>query len=96
MNPLSLSIGSVPDILKMTVLNQNLFVSKTTEKTIENLSEFSLEIPRQFVSVDQKEVIEKATNSLETAAETTGALQLFLTIGVGLPLKALWIFMNQF
>ena len=58
--------------------------------------EFRLLIPRQFVTESQKEIIKTATDSLETAAETTGTLQLFLTIAVGLPLKALWLFMNQF
>ena len=47
-NPLSISIGDRPDILKITFVEPEVFVSKETLKTLENNTQLQKEIPKQF------------------------------------------------
>ena len=47
-HPLSISVGKSPDIMRTTVIDPNLFISKATGKTLVGGVISEIELPRQF------------------------------------------------
>ena len=94
--PLSISIGQVAEMARVTLLNTDLFYSSESGKTLEKEKVYELSIPRQFRNNDEKETIENTGEVMKTAADTGGALNILITFLMGISLKALWIFMNHF
>ena len=49
-NPLAISIGKVPDIIRATVIKPDLFSSKDSGKTVKNGTSLEIAMPRQYLS----------------------------------------------
>ena len=56
-NPLSISIGSVPDIFRQTILLENLFISKESGRTIAVGTVIDTPTPRQFPNADEYQLL---------------------------------------
>ena len=57
-NPLSISIGQVAELTRVTLLNTALFYSSESGKTIEEGRVLQTSIPRQFRNNDEKQTID--------------------------------------
>ena len=59
-NPLSISIGKNPDVLRITLIDPTLFISQRTGKTMDAGYEIISEIPRQYPNEEEYNLIEGA------------------------------------
>ena len=92
--PLSISMGSSPDIMRITVTDPSIFISKATGKTLVGGVVSENEIPRQFVSPESSVRLEQSGKAIEVSYQASGGLTLFATFFLGISLKPLWNFKN--
>ena len=71
-DPLSISTGRTPDIFRAKIIEPNLFISKTTGKTVEKDTLVEVEVPRQFPTEEELQIIETTGITVEAAASTAG------------------------
>ena len=64
-NPLSISTGSSPDVMRTTVIDPNIFVSKETGKALIGGFVSENEIPRQFENAESQALIEQNGKIIE-------------------------------
>ena len=92
--PLSISIGSYSEVMRISVINPNLFISKKTGKTLVGGVIDGSTIPRQFKNQDEFNLMEQSNGALEVTYQSCGSLTLFATFLLGVSLKPLWNFKN--
>ena len=86
-NPLHISMGDEPDILKVTFLQPDLFVSRETGKTLDEDTFLEKPIPKQFPSEASYSMAVMAGSTVQVAANTAFMSQFGVTICLAISLK---------
>ena len=93
-NPLSISIGDLPDKLVMTFVEPELFISKETGKSLALDTVIRHTIPKQFPSEASYSLAVMAGSTVQVAANTAFLSQFGGTICLAVSLKAMWNLMH--
>lgn len=90
--PLRISIDSL-DTLIITFVEPEVFISKRTGKAVTDKN-ISKQVPKQFVSAKQLQLMETAADSVTYASQTVFGFQFIATIVLAASLKAMWNLMH--
>ena len=93
-NPLMVSTGSKPDQMKMKIVNPTLFISKVSGKTLEPGSEYLVDIPEQFASQLQYDIMRYVGWIISMTFQTVGIYLFFMAILFVFSMKGFWMLMN--
>ena len=94
-HPLSVSIGELPDLIVVEIVEPDLFISKESGKSISSSStKIEKSAPKQFPSLKSFESVVVAANTVQVAANTAFLSQFGVTICLAVSLKAMWNLMN--
>ena len=93
-HPLSVSIGEKADIIQISFVEPDLFVSAESGKKMEaNFTTISA-IPKQFPDEESFSLAVAAGNTVQVAANTAFLSQFEVTICLAVSLKAMWNLMH--
>ena len=93
-NPLSVSIGSKPDVLKVQIVDPNLFIGKESGKTLQTDSVYEMTIPRLFNNQQTFEIVTSADEALGSVYQLSSTTTLLIALFINFSMKPLWIFKN--
>ena len=95
-SPLSISKGKRPDILRATVMREDFFIGKGSGKPMKADTVIDAEIPRQFSSKEEYEVIQDTAIVVEAVSTTAGISNIVVTLALTASLKSMWNLQNVF
>jgi len=93
-NPLSVSIGSKADLLRISFADSSVFVSRQTGLSLDQGLVLVKQIPKQFPSISSYEIAVVAGSTVQAAANTAFLSQFGVTICLAVSLKAMWNLMH--
>ena len=93
---MSISKGKRPDVLRATVIREKFFIGQGSGKPIKADTVIDAEIPRQFSSSEEYEVIQDTAILVEAVSTTAGVSNIVITLALTASLKAMWNLQNVF